>query len=296
MAILSGRTGEARAALHYIDGEWLSGNPPIIGPLTNGAWMASVAFDGARAFDGLAPDLDRHAERSINSARVLGLEPPVEAQEIVDLAWDGIARFKDGASLYIRPMFFAEDGFVTPRAESTRFVLTLFEAPMPPAEGFTAHLSALRRPGPETAPTAAKASCLYPQSAAALRAARAAGFDNAVMLDANGNVSEFATANIFIVKDGVTTTPVPNGTFLNGITRQRVIGLLTQAGMEVREQSLRFDEVRAADEIFATGNYSKVSPLTGLEDRTLQPGPVAAKARELYFAWAETTERRAPKA
>jgi branched-chain amino acid aminotransferase len=294
MAILSGRTGEARAALHYIDGQWLPDNPPIMGPLTNGAWMASVAFDGARAFDGLAPDLDRHAERCINSARVLGLEPPVTAAEIVALAWDGIARFKPDAALYIRPMFFAEDGFVSPRPESTRFVLTLFEAPMPDAQGFTAHLSALRRPGPETAPTAAKASCLYPQSAAALRAARTQGFDNAVMLDANGNVSEFATANIFIVKDGIAATPVPNGTFLNGITRQRIIRLLTDAGMEVCERSLRFDDVMAADEVFATGNYSKVSPLVGLEDRTLQPGPVAAKARDLYFAWAETTERRSP--
>jgi branched-chain amino acid aminotransferase len=257
--------------------------------------MASVAFDGARAFAGLAPDLDRHAERCINSAHVLGLAPPVDAAQIVALAWEGIARFKAGAELYIRPMFFAEDGFVSPRPESTRFVLTLFEAPMPQADGFTAHLSALRRPSPETAPTAAKASCLYPQSAAALRAARAGGFDNAVVLDANGNVSEFATANIFIVKDGITTTPVPNGTFLNGITRQRIMGLLTDAGMEVRERTLRFDDVMAADEIFATGNYSKVSPLVGLEDRTLQPGPVAAKARELYFAWAETTERRLPR-
>ncbi|HSR55951.1 MAG TPA: aminotransferase class IV, partial [Alphaproteobacteria bacterium] len=152
MAILSARTGEERAALHYIEGEWLPGNPPIMGPLTNGAWMASVAFDGARAFNGVAPDLDKHAARCINSAKVLGLAPPLGVDDIVSLAWEGISKFEPNASLYIRPMFFAEDGFVSPRPESTRFVLTLFEAPMPEPDGFTAHLSPYRRPGPEMAP------------------------------------------------------------------------------------------------------------------------------------------------
>ena len=75
---------------------------------------AFAVFDGARAFAGLAPDLERHAARCIASARVLGLEPPVGARDIVALAWDGLARFADGAELYIRPMFYSEDGFVTP--------------------------------------------------------------------------------------------------------------------------------------------------------------------------------------
>ena len=291
MAITSSKTGRERKALHYIEGNWVEGNPPIMGPLTNAAWMASVVFDGARAFAGLAPDLERHAARCVASARVLGLEPPVGVRDIVSLAWDGIARFEDGAELYIRPMFYAEDGFVTPKPESTRFVLTLFEAPMPQPKGFTAHLSAIRRPSPESAPTHAKASCLYPQSARALREARGLGFDNAVVLDANGNVSEFATANIFIAQGGTVATPVPNGTFLDGITRQRVIGLLRDAGIEVMEKTLGFAEVTAADEVFSTGNYAKVTPLIGLEDRTLQPGPLYQKARELYFDWAKGTAR-----
>ncbi len=291
MAITSGETGRERKALHYIEGDWVEGNPPIMGPLTNAVWMSSVVFDGARAFAGLAPDLERHAARCIASARVLGLEPPVGARDIVALAWDGIARFADGAELYIRPMFYAEDGFVTPEGESTRFVLTLFESPMPAPLGFTAHLSAIRRPTPESAPTAAKASCLYPQSARALREARSKGFDNAVVLDMNGNVAEFATANIFIARDGAVATPVPNGTFLDGITRQRVIGLLTGAGIEVAETTLNFAELMAADEVFSTGNYAKVTPLIGLEDRKFQPGPLYEKARALYFDWAKTQTR-----
>ncbi len=291
MAITSNSTGEERRALHYIEGDWVEGNPPIMGPMTNATWMASVAFDGARAFAGLAPDLERHAARCINSAEILGLAPPVSADDIVALAWDGIARFDDGAELYIRPLFYAEDGFVTPKPESTRFVLTLFEAPLPEPKGFTAHLSKVRRPTPESAPTLAKASCLYPQSARALREARAAGFDNAVVLDANGNVSEFATANIFIAKGGAVATPQPNGTFLDGITRQRVIGLMRDAGIEVAEKTLTFADITAADEVFSTGNYAKVTPLIGLDDRTLQPGPLYQQARALYFDWAKTTAR-----
>ncbi|MEE8123802.1 MAG: branched-chain amino acid aminotransferase, partial [Alphaproteobacteria bacterium] len=187
-------------ALSFIDGEWREGNPPIIGPMTNAAWMASVVFDGARAFAGAAPDLDRHAARTVRSARALGLEPKVTAREIEELAWQGIEKFPEGAELYIRPMFFAEEGFVVPAPESTRFVLTIFDSPLPEPKGFTACLSSYRRPSPETAPTDAKAACLYPQTARVMREARAKGFNNAVVLDLNGNVAEFATANLFIAK------------------------------------------------------------------------------------------------
>jgi branched-chain amino acid aminotransferase len=89
-----------------------------------------------------------------------------------------------------------------------------------------------------------------------------------------------------MVKDRVVTTPVINGTFLNGITRQRVMQLLSDDGYHVIERTVDFDELRTADELFATGNYAKVSPCTRLEDRTLQPGPVATRARELYFEFA----------
>ena len=80
--------------------------------------------------------------------------------------------------------------------------------------------------------------------------------------------------------------PLPNGCFLNGITRQRIISLLTGAGIKVHECSLNWQDLLDADEVFSTGNYSKVTPVTTIEQRTLQPGPIAAKARELYWAYA----------
>ena len=134
--------------------------------------------------------------------------------------------------------------------------------------------------------TDAKAACLYPNSARALAEALRKGFDNALLLDPAGKVAEFATSNVFIVKSGVASTPVPNGTFLAGITRARVIQLLRQAGLQVVERTVSWEDVIEADEIFSAGNYAKVVPVTRIEKRDLQPGPVYRSARELYWEFA----------
>ena len=271
----------------WLDGAWHAGNPPVFGPMTHATWMASVAFDGARAFEGVMPDLDRHAERAVASARALGLEPGVSAEEIVRLAIEGVRRFPEGAELYIRPLFWADDGFVEPDAETTRFMLTLFEMPLPaPDATVTATLADERRPRPSMAPTDAKASCLYPNVQRMLRAARERGFSTALVLDPDDKVAEFATANLFMVKDGRVATPADNGTFLNGITRQRTIALLREDGHEVAERTVELEEVLAADEVFATGNAPKVVPVSRIDGRDYQPGPVARRARALYWAFA----------
>jgi branched-chain amino acid aminotransferase len=140
------------------------------------------------------------------------------------------------------------------------------------------------------APTDAKASALYANSTRAMREAKERGFDQAIMLDAEGNVAEFASSNLFLVApEGKVVTPVPNGTFLAGITRARVIALLGQQGVQVEERTVKAQELETAREIFSTGNYGKVTPCTRYEGRTLDAGPVARKARELYLAFTETT-------
>ncbi|MEM7223292.1 MAG: branched-chain amino acid aminotransferase [Pseudomonadota bacterium] len=272
--------------LHYIEGRWHDGNPPILGPMTHATWMASVVFDGARVFEGVAPDMDLHCGRLIESARTFGLEPVVAAGEIHELVQDGVARFKPDTALYVRPMFWAESGFVVPDPKSTRFCLTIFEQPLPEPNGAAVCLSSFRRPMPSMAPTLAKASCLYPNSGRALVEASQKGFDNAVLLDGIGNVAELATANIWIAKDGAAHTPAPNGCFLNGITKQRVASLLQKAGIPVYERAIGERELAEADEIFQTGNLGKVLPITRYEDRNLQPGPIYSRARELYWDYA----------
>ena len=89
-----------------------------------------------------------------------------------------------------------------------------------------------------------------------------------------------------MVKDGAVMTPASNGTFLNGITRQRMIRLLREEGLALEERTLRYEDFLDADEIFISGNYSKTMPVTRIDDRDLQPGPVARKARDLYWAFA----------
>lgn len=270
----------------WFEGQWHSGNPMIMGPMTHAPWLGSCIFDGARAFEGVTPDLDLHCRRAVRSAETLGLKPVKTAKQIEELIHDGIAKFPKGAALYLRPMFWAESGFVDVDPESTKFCVSVYDSPMPEPKGFSITVSPYRRPSFEYAPTDAKAACHYPNSARAIREAAGRGFDNAVMLDPLGAVSELATANLWMVKDGEAHTPVPNGTFLNGITRQRTVILLRQAGIAVHERSLPWRDFLDADEVFSTGNYGKVQPVTRIEDRHLQPGPIYKKARELYWEFA----------
>ncbi|MBC6440259.1 MAG: branched-chain amino acid aminotransferase [Rhodospirillales bacterium] len=273
--------------LTYHQGSFHEGNPMIMGPLDQSFWFATMIFDGARAFDGVMPDIERHCQRCLNSAQVMGMEPKETVEDLVELAGDMARRFPSDKQLYIRPTYWSgQSDSLWEVADLTRFLMVLEVAPMEEPTGFSTCLSELRRPAPDMAPTLAKASCLYPTSGDAVRRARAKGFDNAVMLDFEGNVAEFATSNLFFAKDGQVHTPADNKTFLAGITRKRVISLLQDAGYDVVERSVTYDEVTQADEVFSTGNYSKVIPVTRVDDRDLQPGPVYRKARELYFEFA----------
>jgi branched-chain amino acid aminotransferase len=276
----------------YFDGDWHSGNVALMGPRSHAFWQGSSVFDGARAFDGVTPDIDRHAARVNASARALGLEPTMTPEIIVGLVRDGLKRFESSEPIYIRPMYWAEEGGymgVPPDPASTRFLLSLYVAPMQPPTGFSITVSPFRRPSMETMPTNAKAGCLYPNGARAIMEAKARGFDNALMLDMLGNVTETATSNIFMVRDGVVLTPAPNGSFLNGITRQRTIQLLRDSGQPLEERTMTMADFLSADEVFSTGNYSKVVPVTRVEHRHLQPGPVASKARKLYWEFAHAS-------
>ncbi len=103
-----------------------------------------------------------------------------------------------------------------------------------------------------------------------------------------GNIAETASSNVFLAKDGVVFTPAPNDTFLNGITRQRVITLLRDDGVTVLETTLTYRDFEQADEIFTSGNYGKVQSVTRIDDRALLPGRFYRKARDLYWSFAHS--------
>lgn len=276
----------------FFEGDWHEGNIGIYGPRTHAAWLGSSVFDGARAFEGVTPDLDLHCLRVNDSAPKLALKALVSKETWIGLVADGMKRFDNNTPLYIRPMYWAERGGpfagVAPDPESTRWCLCLYETPMPGEGGMAITLSPFRRPTLECMPVDAKAGCLYPNNGRALSEAYARGFDNCLMCDMLGNVAELASANVFFARDGIVYTPAANGTFLAGITRQRAIRLLRDAGVTVIEGTLRYRDFESADEIFSTGNFSKVVPVVRIGERSLQPGPLYRKARALYWDFAHS--------
>lgn len=274
----------------YFEGTWHDGDVPIMRAADHGAWLGSGVFDGARYFEGVAPDLKAHCERVNNSARALMVTPTVSVEDMMAIAWEGLRSFAWDAAVYIRPMYWGIDGDLTaivPNADKTGFALCLEQIPMAKADA-TARLTRtrFRRPVLEDAVVNAKAGCLYPNNARMLVEARSKGFTNALVADAMGNVAETATANIFMVKDGEVFTPIANGTFLAGITRSRHMTNLAREGMAVRESVLTFEQFEDADEVFMSGNMSKVTPVTEFDGTNYQVGPVTRRVREMYWDWA----------
>lgn len=276
----------------YFEGRWHDGDLPVMRAADHGIWQGSSVFDGARWFEGVAPDLTAHCERVNRSAEALMITPSLPAEEIEAIAREGLKGFPADTAVYVRPMYWAIHGgpsAVEPLPGVTGFALCLESAPMPGPEATqTLCRTRFRRPVMEDAVCNAKAGCLYPNNARMLVEAQRKGFSNALVADAMGNVAETATANIFVVRDGVVFTPIANGTFLAGLTRKRHIGLLRAAGVEVVEGIVTFDDVMAADEVFSTGNFAKITPVVAFEDVTYPVGPMTKKARALYWDWAHS--------
>ena len=283
-------------ALTWFDGAWHDGNLPIMGSADHGTWQGTLVFDGARAFEGVIPDLDLHCARVVRSAAAMGLKSPLEPGGIAALIEEGVQRLGSERPLYLRPMLWSREGspaIVDALPESTALAVCLEDLPFRAPGPMTLTVSPYRRPPPDAALCEAKAACHYPNNARIVREARSRGFHNALSLDQAGHIAETASANAFLVRDGVVMTPIPNGTFLAGITRQRVIALLRADGVEVVEASLAVSDFAAADEIFLTGNANKVTPITRFEDRDLETPSIATRARALYWDFAHARRKAA---
>lgn len=276
----------------FFDGRWHDGDVPIMRAADHGSWLGTTVFDGARYFDGVTPDLDAHSARVVRSAAALMITPTLTGPEIAAIAREGLRAYNAASAVYIRPMFWALDGDdsgIVPRPDATGFALCLEEIPMAPdSAATTLTTTRFRRPVLDDAVTNAKAGCLYPNNARMLAEARAKGFGNALVADALGNVAETATANVFMVRDGEVLTPIANGTFLSGITRARHIANMKADGILVRECVLTYDDFRAADEVFLSGNMSKVTPVLAFDDRKYPHGAMTKRIRTLYMDWAHT--------
>lgn len=281
----------------WFDGRWQDGDVMVMRAADHGIWQGSSVFDGARWFEGMAPDLDRHCARVNRSAEAMLLTPTIDPDTMVQIALDGLRAYGPEAAVYVRPMYWAAHGSelgVAPDGASTVFAMSLEQVALPGAEfSTTLTRTRFRRPVLESAVCNAKAGALYPNNARMLVEAQQKGFGNALVADVMGNVAETATANVFMVRDGEVFTPIANGTFLSGITRARHIANLRAAGMVVHEAVLTFDDFHAADEVFLSGNFAKVTAVREFDGTAYAaPGPVTRRVRELYWDWARSDAAR----
>ena len=276
----------------YFEKNWHKGNIPIMNAADHGSWLGSTVFDGARYFNGVAPDLLAHCERLNQSAKAMGLVPTYSEKEIYDLILEGLTNYTKQSAVYIRPMYWGiGNGYsaIVPDGANIGFCICLEEIPMASdANTTTLTRTSFHRPILTDNLCNAKAGCLYPNNARMLQEASTKGFNNALVADAVGNVAETATSNVFLVKDGEIFTPIPNGTFLAGITRSRHIQNLKSDGYQVNECILKFEDFSRADEVFLTGNMTKITPVSLFDDIKYEIGPVTKRARSLYFDWANS--------
>ena len=286
-------TTKSGAVRTFWEGRWHDQDVAVMKASDHGIWQGSSVFDGARRFDGLVPDLDLHCARVNRSAEALMITPTCATEDMLAIIREGLADFVPDQAVYIRPMYWALHGSdlgVSPEPGATGFAIALEEVAMPnPTFATTLTRTRFRRPVLEDNVCNAKAGCLYPNNARMLAEAKAKGFGNALVADALGNLAESATANVFLVRDGVVLTPIANGTFLSGITRARHIANLRADGVEVVETVLTFEDALKADEIFLSGNFAKVTAVAEFDGVLYPDRPMTARARALYMDWAAGT-------
>ncbi len=277
-----------RDGVIWMDGGMVPWRDAKLHVLTHGLHYASGVFEGERAYSGHIFKLREHTERLLNSARILGFGIPWSAEQIDEacrqvLAGNGL---EDG---YVRPIAWRGAEQLSVSAHNTSIHLAIAAWAWPNLfgadrmKGVRLGMAPWRRPHPQTAPTAAKAAGLYMIGTLSKHAAEAAGFDDALMLDWRGKVSEATGANIFFVMDGELHTPDPD-CFLDGITRRTVIGIARKHQIKVVERVIEESELPRASEVFLTGTAAEVTPVRQIGDHHYAPGPITERLLHDYEA------------
>ena len=255
--------------------------------LTHGLHYASSVFEGERVYDGEIFRLREHSQRLISSAGVMGFEIPYGLEEIEQATRETVAA-QGFADAYVRPVAWRGSEMMAISAQSAKIHLAVAVWPLGSyfsdegrLRGIRLGLSDWRRPSPDSAPVKSKSAGLYMICTLSKHKAEAEGYDDALMLDYRGQVAETTGANIFFVKDGKLHTPTPD-CFLDGITRQTVIGLAGLRGIEVAERAIMLEEMAGADEVFVTGTAAEVTPVSEIDGQSYQVGPVTRQLLEDY--------------
>ncbi len=286
----------------WMDGVMVPWRDAKLHVLSHGLHYASGVFEGERSYNGHIFKLREHSERLVASGRILGFDIPYTLDEI-DAACMQVLAANDLTDAYVRPIAWRGTEQLSVSAQQTRIHLAIATWPWPNLfgsdrmKGVRLGMAQWKRPHPETAPTASKAAGLYMIGTLSKHGAEAAGYDDALMLDWRGRVSEATGANIFFAMDGALHTPTPD-CFLDGITRRTVITLARARQIPVIERTIELDEIAAAQEVFLAGTAAEVTPVREIEGRHYTPGPITEALLKDYEALVRMTPeevaRRAP--
>ncbi|MDX6750505.1 branched-chain amino acid aminotransferase [Geminicoccaceae bacterium 1502E] len=265
----------------WFNGEIVPWREAKVHVLTHGLHYGSCVFEGERCYNGKVFKLTEHSQRLIEGGRIMGFEVPYTAAEL-DAATNAIIEKNGLRDCYVRPVTWRGSEQMGVAAQNTRINVAIA------VWQWGAYYSDLRltpaiyrRPPADCAPVHAKAAGLYMISTLCKHDAEAKGFGDALMLDYRGYVAETTSSNLFMVKDDVIHTPIPD-CFLNGITRQTVMGLARDRGIEVVERRIMPDELRDAQEIFVTGTAAELTPVRAIEEVNYQLGPITRDLMEGY--------------
>jgi branched-chain amino acid aminotransferase len=247
--------------------------------LTHALHYASCVFEGERVYDGRIFKLTEHSRRLATSAEVMGFELPYDVPTI-DQACRQVVAANGIGDGYVRPLAWRGAEMMGVSAQHCRIHLAIAAWTWPAYFTPEARLRGIRmtrgryaRPAPNTAPTASKAAGLYMICTLSKHEAEAKGYDDALMLDYRGFLAEGTGANLFLVMDGKLHTPTPD-CFLDGITRQTVIGLARDRRIEVVERHIAPDELVSAQEVFLTGTAVEVTPVREIDEHRFQVGAI----------------------
>jgi branched-chain amino acid aminotransferase len=255
--------------------------------LSHGLHYASCVFEGERVYNGEVFKLREHTERLINSGKELGFDIPYSLEELEKATRDTVAS-QGYADAYVRPVAWRGSEMMGVSAQQTRINVAIavwewpsYFSPEARLRGIRLTTAKWRRPAPETAPVHAKAAGLYMICTLSKHEAEKKGYDDALMLDYRGQVAESTGANIFLIQDGKIHTPTPD-CFLDGITRQTVIGLAKSHNIDVIERAIMPEEFAKTDEVFVTGTAAEVTPVSEIDDYRFAPGQITKTLLEDY--------------
>lgn len=271
----------------WMDGtlvDWRDANVHI---LTHALHYASSVFEGERCYDGKIFKGHEHSLRLIESARLLDMPSPYSAGDI-DAAKEAVLKANGFTNAYVRAVMWRGSGpdmGVSAARNPIRLAVAAWEWGSyygdAKWQGAKLDVAKWKRPSPDTIPTAAKAAGLYMICTMSKHAAEAKGCSDALFMDWEGFVAEATGANIFFVRDGAVHTPLADR-FLNGITRQTVIGMLRGGGIAVHERRIRPEELADFQECFLTGTAAEVTPVGQIGDWHFQVGQTTRKVAEDY--------------